>query len=72
MLYYAFEIITDTAYDVHVNQTESAMNTALEVIRSHYGVDNIEAVAIGTVEADTAEDAIGKIRSGDWLYSQSG
>jgi hypothetical protein len=71
MLYYGFEIITDTAYHMYANANEQETNRAYEAAMVFLG-DSVESHARGRVDADLHEDALSMIRAGKWIAIKRG
>ena len=73
MLFHAFEAATDGAYEMYVNPDMSKMEARLDELVAFHNraeVEQLEAVAVGTVEADDVDSALSKIRAGDWQHKQ--
>lgn len=67
MLYHVFEAGADDAYALYVNADKAAFDANVQKALDLLTPDDIAA---GTVEADTVEDAVRRVATGAWQYSQ--
>lgn len=63
MIYHALEIAEDDGYILVIDRQEAIVDSFTNVMKP-------DEYAIGTVEADSPEEAAEKIARGDWDYSQ--
>lgn len=69
--FYCFEIATDHSYHVFAHENEQIADENLNAMRTVLGVSQeIDTYAIGTCEATDVDDALMKVRQGDWSYTQ--
>lgn len=69
MKFYAFEVASDTCFVMYVNIDEQTVENHLKDVLGDWGIDD-ETLLIGTVQADSVDEAHNKIRSGEWEYTQ--
>ena len=64
MTFHVFEAVTESSFRLYVDTDQSAVDAKF--------VEAAEAdtYALGTVEAENVEEALEKIRRGDWEYTQ--
>jgi len=67
--FHAFEIVEESSFIMYVDTDLLKVDMELERSLRICGND-LETYAVGTVEADTVDEALNKIRRGDWDYSQ--
>jgi len=64
MFYFAFEVVTDSNYEMWVDTDEGQFKTRL--LETVEPLEHIEEVLLGTVIADDIPSALEKIRRSDW------
>jgi hypothetical protein len=67
IVYHGYEIVNEGTYSLYVDTDENAYNARLAEELSH---DHHETYRIGTVKADSIEEALDKIRQDDWEWTQ--
>jgi len=68
-LYHGIEVATDGCYHLYVSTDENEVNEHFAELRRMLG-DEIETYSLGTMEATSVDEALDKIRAGDWDYTQ--
>lgn len=69
MKFYAYEIAYEDSYLMFVGEDEQKVNEKLNEDMKEEG-EEPETIACGTVEADDIDQALDKVRFGQWEYSQ--
>ena len=68
--YYAFEIAMEGSYFLYVSESFEEREKEINLWLSEIPADEIETYAFGVIEAESKEEAMNRIRKGEWQYTQ--